>query len=126
MKKTKFELEEEISKIIAEILYEQLGEKAVFVNVVLCANVLSVQATDCFTPAEINLIDNDINYELLQKVKAREFEKVQPVFERRIGEVTGCKVTKIYSMICRDGVRFQVIILSEDIEKQITKKKEVR
>ena len=119
MHRTKTELEDEISKYIRKFLYGQLGEETGSVNTYVNRNTLMVQITECLSPGEMSLAQTEAGFELLQKVKIREFEKVKPLLERFVWDVTGCAVKNIYSTFERDGVRIQMIVLNDDLEETL-------
>lgn len=118
MSKTKTEIELQISAVISNFLQSQLGEKASSVNAILAGNTLAVSAADCLSPAESKLAQNEQDWKLLQNFKAQQFEHARPVLERNLEELTGCKVVSIVTTVGKDGMRFEMVLFNEDVERK--------
>ena len=124
MRRFKHELEQEISAVFFNFLQEQLGEHAASVTTFLSGNTFTVRADNCLAPGEQRLVQNEKHWQLLQEVKTRQFEKVKPLLKQQLEELTGCKILNIYSIVGQDGVRFEVITLSKNLENKLPKTKE--
>ena len=125
MSRFKTEMENNISRVFENFLKEQLGEHATSVTTYLSGSMLTVRADNCLAPGEQNLVQNEKHWQLLQEVKARQFEKVKPLLKQQLQELTGCKILKIYSLVGQDGNRFEVFTLSENLENKLQKSKDV-
>jgi uncharacterized protein YbcI len=121
MRNLKTEMEEEISAIAAIFFKEQLGENHSSVATFLSGNMFTVRATNCLAPGEQKLMEQEKNWNLLQEVKSQQFEKVKPLLKERLEKITGCEVVSIYSMVGKDGVRFEIVTLSENLEDKLLK-----
>ncbi len=121
MQKMKTEIEKEISRLFDNFLREQLGEQASFVTTFLSGNMFAVRADDCFAPGEQKLVQKEQHWPLLQEVKAQQFEQVKALLKEQLEELTGCKILNIYSVVGRDGVRFDFFTLSENLESKLLK-----
>lgn len=124
MRKFKTEMEQEISRLFANFLKEQLAENITSVTTVLSDNMFTIRATNCLPPGEQNLVQDKKHWNLLQEAKARQFEKVKPLLKKQMEGVTGCKILNMYSLIGQDGVRFEVFTLSENLENKLQKVRE--
>ncbi len=118
MIKTKTEIELQISAVISNFLQSQLGEKASSVKTLLAGNTLAVGASDCLTPAESKLTQDEKDWMLLQNFKAQQFDYARPVLEQYLEELTGCKVVSIVTTVGKDGMRFEMVIFNEDVEEK--------
>jgi len=125
MRRFKTEMENNISRAFDNFLKEQLGEHATSVTTYLSGHMLTVRADNCLAPGEQKLVQNEKHWQLLQEVKARQFEKVKPLLKQQLQELTGCKILKIYSLVGQDGNRFEVFTLSENLENKLQKSKDV-
>jgi len=116
MKKSKAELEKEISRLVADFLDRQLGEHAVSVDTFLSGNSLTVRATNCFSPGEKTLVQNEYDWHLFQDFKNQQFEKVEPQLKTQLEKITDCEVLNIVSVVGQDGMRFEVVMLGKNFE----------
>ena len=116
MSKFKTELIEQINRLFENFLRQQLGEHATSVTTLLSGNMFTVRADNCLSPAERDLMQNQKHSQLLQEFKARQFKKVEPLLKEQLETLMGIKILNIYSMVGQDGVRFEFLILDEDIE----------
>lgn len=125
MRKFKHELEQEISAVFSNFLREQLGEHAASIQTFLSGNMLTVRAINCLAPGEQQLAQNHQHWKLLQETKTREFNQVESLLKEMLEKVTGCQVENIYSMFGQNGVRFEVVTLSDNLERKLLKLKEI-
>lgn len=121
MQKSKTEIEKEIGSFVANFLKVQFGENATPVTTLLSGNIVAVCAANCLAPAERNLVNSEKYWSLFQEFKARQFHKVEFLLKERLAEITGCEVHNIYSIVGQDGVRFEIITLSENLENKLIK-----
>ena len=125
MRRFKHELEQEINAVFSNFLQEQLGQHATSVQTFLSGNMLTVHALNCLAPGEQQLAQSQQHWKLLQETKTREFNQVESLLKEMLEKVIGCQVQNIYSMLGRDGVRFEVVTLSDNLEKKLLKVKEM-
>jgi len=121
MKNVKTEMEEEISRLFANFIKEQLGEHSTSVKTYLSSNTFTIRSDNCFAAGEKKLIQNEKHWQLLKEVKSREFEQVEPVLKEILKELIGCQILNIYSIVGQDGVRFGFFILQENLENKLLK-----
>lgn len=116
MKKTKAELENEISLSVAGFLDEQMGEHARTVTASLSGNTVTVRATHCLSPGEKLLVRDAESWRLFQEFKNQQFEKVKPHLQARLEKVTASKILDMVSVLGQNGVRFELVTLSRNFE----------
>jgi uncharacterized protein YbcI len=116
MEKSKAVLEQEISHLMADFLDQQLGEHASSVDTFLSGNTVTVRATNCLSPGERNLVQNEQDWHLLQEFKNRQFERVKLQLKERLEQITDCEVLNLVSVVGQDGMRFEVVTLSKNFE----------
>lgn len=119
MAKSKAEMEEKIGNLVADFLKVQFGENVASVKTFLLGSVVIVCATNCLAPAERNFVRNQKNWNLFQELKARQFTQVELLLKKQLVEITGCEVLNIYSIVGQDGVRFEIITFSENLENKL-------
>jgi uncharacterized protein YbcI len=116
MKKSKAVLEKEISHLMADFLDRQLGEHAGAVDTFLSGNTVTVRATNCLSPGERSLVQNEQDWHLLQELKNQQFERVKLQLKEQLEQITDCEVLNIVSIVGQDGMRFEVVTLSKNFE----------
>jgi uncharacterized protein YbcI len=116
MKKSKAVLEKEISHLMADFLDRQLGEHASAVDAFLSGNTITVRATNCLSPGERSLVQNEQDWHLLQEFKNRQFERVKLQLKEQLEKITNCEVLSLVSVVGQDGMRFEVVTLSRNFE----------
>lgn len=116
MKKSKAELEQEISACVADFLKTQLGESARSVTTFLSGDTATVRAIDCLSPGERLLVRDEQSWRLFQELRNQQFEKVKPHLQKRLEQVTASKVFSIVSVLGQNGVRFELITLNKNFE----------
>jgi len=116
---------QEISDVFSKFLHEQFGEHAASVITYISGTMFTIHAANCFAPGEQDLVQNNENWQLLQEVKIRQYDEVEPLLTEQFEELTDCKISGIYSMVCQDGGRFIVIKLSQNLENKLNKSEEI-
>lgn len=115
----KQKIEHRLGAVIGSFLQSQLGEAASSVQAVLSGNTLAVRATDCLTPAERTLAQEESGWHLLQNYKAQQFDHAQPVLKDQLEGLLGCEIADIVTALSKDGVRFEMVTFSEDVEHKL-------
>lgn len=116
MKKTKAELENEISASVAGFLDEQMGEHARSVTAFLSGNTITVRATHCLSPGEKMLVRDEEGWRLFKEFKNQQFETVKSHLQARLEKVTASKVLDVVSVLSQNGVRFELVTLNRNFE----------
>ena len=110
-------LKPEIENIYKNLLDEQLGEKISDIFVSIFNNTLSIQAENCLTPGEQNLIKDEKNWRLLSEIKTRAFESIKPLLIKSLEEKTNCRIKRMHSFIDKQGFRYELITFEQNIEE---------
>ena len=116
MKKSKAVLEKEICHLMADFLDQQMGEHASSVDAFLSGNTVTVRATNCLSPGERHLVQDEKDWHLLQEFKNQQFEQVKPQLKEQLEQIIDCEVLNIVSVVGQDGMRFEVVTLSQNFE----------
>jgi uncharacterized protein YbcI len=116
MQKSKAELEQQISRCMAEFLSEQLGERARSVAAFLSGDTLTVRASHCLAPGERLLVRDVQSWQLFQEFKNQQYEKVKPQLQERLEQITASKVLDIISVLGQNGMRFDIITLNKHFD----------
>jgi uncharacterized protein YbcI len=116
MTKSKAELEQEIGSFVADFLDEQLGEHAGAVEVFVSGNTVTVRATNCFSPGEQDFVREKSDWHLFQEFKSRQFELVKRQLKERLEQIIDCEVLNIMSVVAPEGMRFEIVTLSKNLE----------
>ncbi len=119
MTTAKAQFEQRISLLVSGFLQSQLGENATTVLTLLAGNAVAVRATDCLTPVEKQLAQNESDWTLLQHFKAQQFSHVQPMLKQKLEEVAGAEILNIVTTVDKEGLRFEVFTFKEDLESKL-------
>lgn len=117
MNRSETVLKPEIENIYKNLLDEQLGEKISDIFVSIFNNTLSIQAENCLTPGEQNLIKDEKNWQLLSEIKTRAFESIKPLLIKSLEEKTNCRIKRMHSFIDKQGFRYELITFEQNIEE---------
>ena len=112
------ELIERIKKIVNDFLIEQLNEAVTSIKVVLLSDMITVFCKDCFTPAEIQLTKEKMQFSLLKQFKEQMLEQAFPELKKLLEGVIGSQIFRIDSIVGIEGTRFIQITLSENFGKE--------
>lgn len=116
-------LKTEIKNIYKNLLNEQLSEKISEIIVNIFNNKVSIQAENCLSPGEQNLIRDEKNWQLLHEIKTKSFESIKPLLIMSIEDKTNCSITRIHSFIDKLGFRYELITFDQNIEEILTEAK---
>lgn len=115
----KQKIESQLGAVIGTFLQSQLGEAASSVQAVLTGNTLAVRATDCLTPAERTLAQEENGWDLLQNYKAQQFDYAQPLLKDELEELLGCEIASIVTALSKEGIRFEMVTFIDDVEQKL-------
>ncbi len=118
MRSTTTDMESQIQTLMGDFFQEQMGENASSITTFLSGNMLTVRAENSLSPAEKKLAGDRKNWSLLQELKNQEFAKVKSLLKDRLEEMAGCNVLNISSMVEPDGIRYEIITFSENVESR--------
>ena len=120
MKKSKGQIEAEISKSITKFEKEHLGRGPMEANTYILDDMILIRLKGLLTPAEERLaIEND-GAQLIKQIRRRLIESSRPLLEKIINNITGENIKSLHTDISsRTGERIFVICLDENLQKKI-------
>lgn len=121
MKKSKVQIESEVSEAIIRFEKEYMGRGPVETRTYLLEDMILVRLSNVLTKAEIQLVkasDSVRGRDLIKEVRIQLLEKGRPLLEAVVEDITGCKVKSLHTDISTvTGER--VIIFTLDREPYI-------
>jgi len=106
-----------MGNIIAEFMKDQIGEKVKSIETFQYHNTVVVYFSNCFNPAEEDLINSERKTDLLRELKYNLLEQVKPLLKGHLEESLDLNIIKIKSLIGPGGDRVLYITLGEKIQK---------
>ncbi len=117
-KRTKGQLEAEISKALVKFELEYMGRGPADARTHVVRDMILVRLKGILTPAEEKLVKVE-GVELLKDVRAKLLESGRDMLDRIIKDLVGCDVISMHAdLSTRTGERIILFIVSEDLEKQ--------
>lgn len=121
MKKSKVQIESEVSEAIIRFEKEYMGRGPVETRTYLLEDMILVRLSNVLTKAEIQLVkasDSVRGRDLIKEVRIQLLEKGRPLLEAVVEDITGCKVKSLHTDISTvTGER--VILFTLDREPSI-------
>jgi len=117
-KRTKGQLEAEISKALVKFELEYMGRGPADARTHVVRDMILVRLKGILTPAEEKLVKVE-GIELLKEVRSKLLEGGRELLYRIIKDLAGCDVISMHSdLSTRTGERIILFVVSEDLEKQ--------
>ena len=121
MKKTKGQLEADISIAITKFEKEHLGRGPQEANAYIIKDMILIRLKGVLTPAEEKLAGVNEGARLIKQVRRRLIESSRPLLEKIIQDIIGLKITSLHTDISsRTGERIFVLCLDKDLESDNT------
>ena len=118
MKRTKGQLEAEVSKALIKFELEYMGRGPADAKTYVVRDMILVRLKGILTPAEHQLIKVE-GVELLKDVRAKLLESGRDMLDRIIKDLVGCDVISMHAdLSTRTGERIILFIVSEDLERR--------
>ncbi|MFQ5830471.1 MAG: DUF2294 domain-containing protein [Candidatus Methylomirabilia bacterium] len=118
-KRTKGQLEAQISKLMVAFEKEYMGRGPTDVKTYLLRDMVLVRLKGVLTPAEQQLVKAQ-GVELLKQVRSKLLETGREMLEKGLRELTGCRVVSMHSdLSTRTGERIILFTLSENLEERL-------
>ena len=115
-RRTKGQIEAEISKAMIRFKREQLGRGPADIRTQILQDLVIVRMADMLTTAERTLVRAG-GEDLLKQVRAKLLESEHEALDGILREATGCEVVSIYSDLNPEtGERIIVFVLRENPE----------
>ena len=117
-RKTKGQVEAEISKALVQFEREYMGRGPADVRTHLVRDMIIVRLKGILTPAEHQLVKAE-GVELLKQVRTKLVETGRQQLGKAVQEITGVPVISMHSDIStKTGERIIVFVLGENIEER--------
>lgn len=118
IRKTKGQIEAEISKAVVAFEREYMGRGPTDIKTNLVKDMVLVRLKGILTPAERQLVKVE-GVELIKQVRAKLLERGQALLKESVEKITGLPVTSMHSDVStKTGERVIIFILSEDVEEK--------
>jgi uncharacterized protein YbcI len=122
VKKTKGQLEAEISTAVTQFERDHLGRGPKEARTFIIQDMILIRLKGVLTPAEEKLAADRDGAQLIKQVRLRLIESSRPLLEQIITEKTGAVVTTLHTDISsRTGERIFVLCLNKNLEEAVKK-----
>ena len=116
--KSKQEIESTVSEAMTKFLKEQMGEQAKQVITQVVGDTIIVRFKGLLPPAERHMIKNQEGERLIKELKGKLIEKVKPLLETLVENLTKAQVIDIHSSFdVEEDELIEIFILNKDLEK---------
>jgi len=123
MKKTKGEIEAQISEAIIRFEKEYMGRGPQETKTYIIDDMIFVRLKGVLTPAEEQLSKTDEGSELIKKTRVNLLEGAWPLLGSLIYDITGCKIESLHSDIStKTGERIIIFTLDKAFAEQFINK----
>jgi uncharacterized protein YbcI len=122
LKKTKGQLEADISAAVTQFERDHLGRGPKEARTFIIQDVILIRLKGVLTPAEEQLATEKDGSQLIKQVRMRLIESSRALLEKMIREKTGAEVTTLHTDIsARTGERVFVLCLNKNLEEELKK-----
>jgi uncharacterized protein YbcI len=122
--KTKGEMEAEISRAIVQFEVDYMGRGPKEARTYIVEDIVLVRLKGVLTPAEEQLTKSADGSDLVKKMRATLIEKARPLLYQVVGDITGSKISDLYTDISTlSGERVFVFTLSDNLERSLFDKR---
>ena len=119
-KKTKGQLEEEISTAITKFEKEHLGRGPKEANTFIIEDMILIRLKGVLTPAEEKLAGDDEGAQLIKQMRRRLIESSRTLLEEIIQNIAEVNIFSLHTDISsRTGERIFVLCLDKNLESEI-------
>ena len=116
--KSKQEIENAVSQVMAKFLKEQMGEEAAAVITQVVGDTIIVRLKGVLPPAERHLAKNPEGEGLIRELKEKLIEKAKPLLKVLMENLTEAEIVDIHSSFdVETGERIKIFTLNKDLEK---------
>ena len=113
MENLKKEIIIKMNKSAKKFVTEQLAENSTFMRINFGNELLVIHISRSLWPAEQRLNRRIEDLIVFQEFKTRQFEEVEDILKSELEELSGCKILKIESILCKDNSRIIVATFFE-------------
>ncbi len=119
MKKTKGQIEAQISEAIIRFEKEYMGRGPKETRTYIIDDMIFVRLKGVLTPAEEHLAKTDEGADLVKKARVNLLEGAWALLENIVLDITGCKIRSLHSDIStKTGERILIFSLDKDFEEK--------
>ncbi len=119
-RKTRGELEAEISEAMMQFQREQMGRGPDEARTWILGDLLLVRLKNVLTPAERQLVQTQDGRKLVKQMRNELLEATRATLEAVINRVAGCSVVSFHTDIStKTGERVMVIVLDQNLEDRL-------
>ena len=117
MKKTKGQVEAEISNALIQFEKDYMGRGPQETRAFVIEDMVLVRLKGVLTPAEQQLAKNSEGMNLIKQIRSNLLEQGKVLLKEAIEKISGFKVTSLHTDIStKTGERLIIFILSENLE----------
>jgi len=121
MKKTKGQMEDEISNALIQFEKDYMGRGPQETNAFVIEDMVLVRLKGVLTPAEQQLAKNSEGMNLIKQVRSNLLEQGKALLKEVIEKISGFKVISLHTDIStKTGERLIIFILSENLEDRFS------
>ncbi len=118
MKRTKGQVEAEISKALVKFEREYMGRGPTMVKTYILQDMVIVRLTGVLTPAEEHLVRIE-GVELIKQVRAKLLESGRRLIDEAIHRITGCQPMSMHAdLSTKTGERVILFTLEVNLEER--------
>ena len=115
--KLKLDVEAAICQKLTMILKEQIGEQVETATAEVVDDAIIVRFKGILPPAERIMAKKEDGMELIKELKEKLIEKIKPLLEQTIKELTGAEVVDIHSSFNPEtGERIEIFTLNKNLK----------
>lgn len=119
-KKTKGQLEAQISEAIIKFEKEYMGRGPTETKAYIISDMILVRLKGVLTPAEEHLAKTSAGSDLIKQTRVQLVDGARLLLEKIVFEITNCQVVSLHTDIStKKGERIFVFCLSENLEAKI-------
>jgi len=121
-KKTKGEIESQISEAIIRFEKEYMGRGPTETKTYIIKDMILVRLKGVLTPAEEQLANTSDGAELIKRTRAQLLEGARLLLENIISNITGHQVKSLHTDIStKTGERIIIFVLAQNLENKFEK-----
>lgn len=111
-KKTRGQVEEEITQAIVGIETEYMGRNHVNARTYVFEDMILIRLQGVLTPAEQQLAQNRDGRSLVKETRRRLFETTRPLIEKMVRQIIGVRLVSVHTdMSASTGERIIVLVV---------------
>ncbi len=117
-RKTKGQLEADLTKAVIQFEKEYLGRGPLEARTFLIDDMILIRLRGILTPAEVKLAENREGRLLVKETRRQLFEISRPLIENMVEEILGVSLISLHTdMSTRTGERVIVLTVNNDLGK---------